>query len=122
MLPIVRDAENGPAEAGPACLDDTLREIEAGPGSVRAAAASWANGDVGAALQAERGYEKCLSRFPEGDALVSQTMSDATDAIAAALAKPGHSVAIVNLRTLLARGGVLQQLQARGFMVANPAQ
>jgi hypothetical protein len=122
VMPIVQAAETQGAEAGPACLDDTLHEIEAGPGPVRASAEGWADGDVAAALQAERGYEKCLSRFREGDALVSQTMSDAAGAIAGALAKPGHSVAIVNLRTLLAKGGVLQQLQARGYRIANPAQ
>ena len=37
-----------------------------------------------------------------------------------ALTKPGHAVALVNLRALLAPGGVLQQLQARGFKVAKP--
>jgi len=122
VMPIVQAAETEGAAAGPACLSDALHEIEAGPGPVRSAVDGWANGDVAQALEAERGYEKCVSRFPEGDAIVSQTMSDATNAIAAALAKPGHSVAIVNLRTLLARGGVLQQLEARGYTVANPAQ
>jgi hypothetical protein len=122
VMPIVKAAESQVGDAGPACLDDSLHEIEVGPTSLRAAAEAWAKGDVAAALQAERGYEKCLSRFPEGDRLVSQSMGDATEAIAAALAKPGHSVAIVNLRTLLAKGGVLQQLQARGYRVDNPAQ
>jgi len=47
-------------------------------------------------------------------------ITGANGAIAQALTKPGHAVAIVNLRSLLAPGGVLQQLQARGFKIAKP--
>ena len=120
FLPLVKAAEGQIADAGPACMDDALHEIEAGPAAFRAAGEGWARGDVRASLRAERGYEKCLSRFPEGDELVTRTMTDATNAIAGALSKPGHSVAIVNLRTLLAQGGVLQELQARGYKVSTP--
>ena len=38
------------------------------------------------------------------------------------LQSPGHSVALVNLRPLLARDGVLEQLKARGLEVHGPGQ
>jgi hypothetical protein len=119
-VPLVRAAEADLAITGPACLADALDEVEAGSARVKTAAAGWAHGDVGAALSGQRGYEKCLASLPEGADLASRAMADTTTAIAAALAIPGHAVAVVNLRTLLAQGGVLQRLQARGFKIAKP--
>jgi TraB/PrgY/gumN family len=103
-------------------MADALDEIEAGAGQVRSAAEGWARGDVAAALAAQRGYEKCLGSLPEGVDVANQTMADTTATIAAALAVPGHSVAVVNLRTLLAQGGVLQRLQGRGYTVSPPGR
>jgi len=111
-------AQAGPV--GPVCVADALDEIEAGAGPVRAAAEGWARGDVRAALTEQRGYEKCANNFPEGANITRVATRDTAVAIAGALAKPGHSIAVVNLRALLAPGGVLQQLQARGFKVARP--
>ena len=122
FVPLVRAVEVGQETSGPACLADALDEIEAGAARVDRAAAGWARGDVATALSAQRGYEKCLASLPAGADLPSKAMADATAAIATALAKPGHSVAVVNLRPLVAQGGVLQQLQARGFKVATPNQ
>ena len=39
-----------------------------------------------------------------------------------ALKKPGHAIAVVPLRPLLAQGGVLDQLRAKGFTVTTPGQ
>jgi hypothetical protein len=119
-VPLVRAAQTGLSQAGPACLADALDEVEAGAGRSRAAAAGWMRGDVAAALQAQRGYEKCLASLPEGADLANMAIADTAAAIARALATPGHSVAVVNLRTLLARGGVLQQLETQGFAVSRP--
>jgi hypothetical protein len=120
VLPFVRAAETGLDTSGPACLADVLDEVEAGPGLIDRAAEGWARGDVAAALSAQRGYEKCLNSLPAGADLPVKAMSDTAAAIAAALARPGHSVAVVNLRTLLAQDGVLRRLQARGLSVATP--
>src|SRR5205085_5395909 len=101
---------------------DALDEIEAGAGRLKSAGEGWARGDVAVALSAQRGFEKCLASLPEGADVVSKSMDDTTAAIAAALGKPGHSVAIVNLRTLVAQGGVLQRLRAQGYKVITPDQ
>lgn len=104
-----------------ACLDDSLQEVEAGPARVRAAASAWARGDVRGALAAERGFEKCLASFPEFTAQVRRTMADEASAIARELQAPGVSVAVIPLRSLVARDGVLSQLAARGYDVRTPA-
>jgi len=105
---------------GETCVTDALDEIDAGAEGVRAAAAGWAAGDPRAALTGGRGYEKCVNALPEGADLARQAMGDTAAAIERALAKPGHSIALVNLRTLLASDGVLQQLRAHGYTVTTP--
>jgi hypothetical protein len=108
-------------EVNLACLSDALQEIEAGSGRVRGAAEAWARGDVAGALTAERGYERCLSIFPEFAVQVRRTMSDEADSIASELQTPGVVVAAIPLRALVAQDGVLTRLQARGYEVRTPA-
>jgi hypothetical protein len=103
-----------------ACLADALQEIEVGAGRVRTAAQAWAIGDVGGALSAERGYERCLAALPDGADLVRQGEADQASAIAQALKTPGVVVAVVELRPLLAQGGVLDRLLAAGYQVRPP--
>lgn len=103
------------------CLEDALDEVEAGRGRIREAAAGWARGDVRAALRAERGFDRCLARLPTLAALSRKAMGDTSGTIARQMATPGKAVAVVELRQLLARGGVLDQLRARGFRVETPA-
>jgi TraB/PrgY/gumN family len=119
-LPLFKAVAGQAGEVGTPCLSDALDEIEAGAGPVHAVAEGWARGDVRAALSEPRGYEKCANSFPSGANITRVAMHDTAGAIAEALARPGHSVAVVNLRALLASGGVLQQLQARGFKIGRP--
>jgi hypothetical protein len=72
---------------------------------------------VAAALTEPRGFEKCLLLLGGGPDLWRRVVKDNAAAIEAALARPGHAVAIVSLRPLLAQGGVIQSLEARGLEV-----
>jgi len=119
-IPLFEAVAAQAAMVGPPCLADALDEVEAGSGPAHTAADGWARGDVRATLSEQRGYEKCVNSFPKGSDLTRQAIHDTTSAVAEALARPGHSVAVINLRALLAPGGVLQQLQAKGFKVARP--
>ena len=103
------------------CLEDALDQVEAGRGPLREASAGWARGDVKAALRAQRGFDRCLARLPMLSALSRKAMSDTSATIGRQMAVPGKAVAVVDLRQLLARGGVLDQLRARGFKVETPA-
>ncbi|MDO8322195.1 MAG: TraB/GumN family protein [Phenylobacterium sp.] len=111
-----------PAAAQQVCLEDALDEAEAGPAAARRAAEAWAQGDVRGALTAERGFEKCLASAPGALALDRRFKADQAAAIARALKTPGHAVAVVPLRPLLAQGGVLDQLQSQGFEVKTPGE
>ncbi len=119
-MPVLRQFTTLPDEAHRACLADTLTEVEAGAGRLQIAAQGWARGDVKAALTAERGYDRCLASAPAVGALIERGMADTAAAIAGAMGKPGKTVAVVELRQLLARGGVLDRLRARGFRIETP--
>jgi len=102
------------------CLEDSVTEVSAGPDRIRIAARAWAQGDVRTALTAERGYERCFAALPVITTLMLRGQGDMADSIAAALVTPGETVAVVELRSLLARGGVLDRLRARGLSVRTP--
>lgn len=106
--------------AGSACLDEVMGEIEAGPGRTLAASRAWAVGDVGGALGAERSYERCIAVTPGALTFDARVKRDLTNDIEAALKTPGHAIAVAPLRTLLAQGGVLDQLRAKGYEVKTP--
>jgi len=118
--PVVGQAARMSPAAQRACLEDALSEVEAGPQGARRAGAAWAEGDVRGALNQERGYEKCLASVPGSLDLDARFKADQTAAIERALAKPGHAVAVVQLRPLLSQGGVLDRLRAKGFEVKTP--
>ncbi|HET6971299.1 MAG TPA: TraB/GumN family protein [Phenylobacterium sp.] len=109
-------------QAGDVCLQEVLAEVEAGPGGVLAAAKAWANGDVPGALAQERTYERCLSVAPGAAAFDARTKADEAQLIADALKKPGHAIAVVQLRPLLSQGGILDRLRAQGFTVKTPGE
>ena len=89
-----------------------MGEIEAGPGRTLAASRAWADGDVAGALGAERSYERCIAVTPGAQAFDARVKKDLAKDIETALKTPGHAIAVAPLRTLLAQGGVLDQLQA----------
>jgi len=121
VLPLLKNMTTLSEAAHQACLADSLTEIEAGRGRVLAAAAGWAKGDVHAALTAERGFDRCIAQVPGMQGYIDRSIADTSAAIAGALGKPGKTIAVVPLRVLLAQGGVLDRLRARGLKVETPA-
>ena len=106
-------------EISQACLAEALDEVDAGGGALNAAGQAWAKGDVPGVLAGPRGFATCLLLLQGGAAFWRETMADAADAVAAALQKPGHSVAGFQMRSLLAKDGILERLKARGFKVSG---
>jgi hypothetical protein len=77
---------------------------------------------VEGALTNERTYERCLATISGGRTYDEKTKADEAAAIAAALKRPGHAIALVPLRPLLAQNGVLERLRAQGFTVKTPGE
>ena len=106
-------------EISQACLTEALDEVDAGARTLDGAAAAWARGDVPAFLASPRGFAACLLLIQGGASFWSQTMADEADAVAAALGKPGHAVAVFPIRSMVAENGILSRLKARGFEVTG---
>ena len=111
-----------PAATGRLCFDEVLAQAERGPGVTQAAARAWAQGDVPGALENERTYERCLTAITGGRTYDERMKADEAAAIAKALQAPGHAIALVPLRPLLAQGGVLDRLRAQGLTVKTPGE
>jgi uncharacterized protein YbaP (TraB family) len=111
-----------PQAAGRACFDEVLAQVEAGPGVTQAAARAWAEGDVRGALGNERTYERCIALVPGAQTFDARVKGDQVADIEKALKAPGHAIAVVPLRPLLAQGGVLDQLRSKGFTVKTPGE
>jgi hypothetical protein len=101
-------------------LDAGLKQAENGVATVRETAEQWAEGQVREVVSAERGYQRCLASTPWIARQFRDGQDDAVKAITSALKKPGKAVAVIELRSLLAQDGVLDQLRAKGFNVTTP--
>jgi len=111
-----------PEASGRACLDAVIAQVRAGPEVTLAAAKAWADGDVPAALENERTYERCIAVVPGAAAFDAQVKANQVSEIEQALKTPGHAIAVVQLRPLLSRGGVLDRLRTAGFEVKTPGE
>jgi uncharacterized protein YbaP (TraB family) len=111
-----------PAAAGHACLEEVIAQVRAGPAGTLAATKAWADGDVPAALENERTYERCIALVPGAAAFDARAKSDQVADIQRALKMPGHAIAVVQLRPLLSQGGVLDRLRNAGFTVKTPGE
>lgn len=109
-----------PPEAGRTCLEAAVDEVEAGDRVVRTVAFAWAGGDVPTVLTARRSAERCWATLPGAARLKRESLAGQAAAIERALGKPGHAVAVLSLRSLVAREGILQRLRTKGFKVDTP--
>lgn len=120
--PLMGAVARTPARSGRVCLDDALDAVESGRVGVIAATQAWAEGNVAGALEMERAYERCLAATPNALAFDTRAKADQVAQIKSALQVPGHAIAVVQLRPLLARGGVLDQLRQAGYVVKTPGE
>lgn len=117
----LRLEQSDPALPGAsACYTALIEATEASAERYRAAAIGWARGDPAAAISAPRHpYSICDNRlFNEGG--IRRAIEVQTAAIKQALSKPGKSVAVIELRRLLAEEGILARLKSEGYTVVSP--
>lgn len=106
------------------CLAAAVDEVDWEAGHAVAVAQAWAVGRVERA-RAERSqalWGSCLESLPTLRALDERGIAGAFTAIQAALAQPGRTVAVVDLRHLDTRNGLLDRLRAAGAQVDLPPE
>ena len=121
VLDVIKTFSAMPPAMAQTCLEDALRQVEAGRERMLEAARGWTTGDLRVAVSAERGLDNCIERDPKVAAESARNMTEVTSAILEALNKPGKSVAVVDLRPLLTKGGIIERLMAQpGVKVITP--
>ncbi len=109
-----------PPETHIPCLTAAMEALEAGPDIVEKRGADWRRYDIPAVMAnpLEKALGKC---WPWADEQVGGELRTIwVTSIAEAATAKGTTLAVVPLRVLAERGGVLDQLDARGFDIAGP--
>jgi hypothetical protein len=116
--PIVNNFFSTPTRTYTPCLIDAIAVAEAGPAAVKARSDAWADRRVPSVLgsPADKVYETCS---PVAWGVVPGP--DLRSQIRGLMSQPQLTVAVVNLRSLAAPGGVLDSLAAGGFKISGPA-
>jgi uncharacterized protein YbaP (TraB family) len=102
------------------CLTAAMDAVESGPDIVERRATDWRRFDIPAVMA--NPLESALGQcWPWADeTLGSELRTIWTDKIAEVSSAKGVTLAVVPLRVLAESGGVLDQLDARGFIISGP--
>lgn len=121
-MDVIRDVPNMTAAAHLTCLTLALDDIDTQSAHAVAAAQAWAKGDVAGikAHYSETRLDDCLNQNAAYRVLRETANRDMTNAILAALNKPGTTVAVMPMGFFLRKGGVLERLEASGLTVTGP--
>lgn len=117
---IIDNLADAPPAAHIPCLSAAMDAVEAGPDIVEARATNWRRYKIPAVMA--NPLESALGQcWPWADeTLGSELRTIWVDRIAEASGSTGTTLAVVPLRVLAESGGVLDQLDARGFDIAGP--
>lgn len=117
---IIDNLADAPPAAHIPCLNAAMNAVEAGPDIVEKRAADWRRYDIPSVMA--NPLESALGQcWPWADeTLGSELRTIWVDKIAEVAAAKGTTLAVVPLRVLAESGGVLDQLDARGFDISGP--
>ncbi|MGZ8287247.1 MAG: TraB/GumN family protein [Allosphingosinicella sp.] len=116
--PVVKDLFASTPEEHLLCLEAALTMAEAGPAAVQARSDAWAARRVRDVLAspADPVYERC---WPSG--IFAERNVELLPQMKQLLTEPQITVAVLGLRTLAERDGILDGLEAAGFDIQGPA-
>jgi hypothetical protein len=123
LIPSGEELLKLPPAATGRCIEAAIDDIRFQSLHVQAAANAWAVGDVNGMITnwSPSHYYQCLVRLsPHATALDARSIDDTVAAINDAIADGGRTLAVVNIRILLRKGGVLDRLKAEGVSIAGP--
>ena len=116
--PVVKDLFASTPQEHLPCLEAALTMAEAGPAAVQARSDAWAARRVLEVLSSpvDPVYERC---WPSG--IFAERDSELLPQMKQLLAEAKVTMAVLSLRPLAERGGLLDELEAAGFDIQGPA-
>jgi uncharacterized protein YbaP (TraB family) len=116
--PVVKDLFASTPQEHLPCLEAAITVAEAGPAAVQARSDAWAARRVRDVLAspADAVWERC---WPSG--VFAERNAELLPDMKRLLAEPQVTVAVLSLRRLAERGGLLDGLEAAGFDIQGPA-
>jgi len=123
-LDIIKEALRLPLAAQQTCLEESLTKLEQRKNHAMALAQAWAIGDLKAikANYTGRSFNKCVKQVPSFGRITDQAVKDYLKAIDDALSKPGKTVMLTDIGSLLRGTGVVDQLHAKGILIEGPTE
>jgi hypothetical protein len=115
-----------PPAAENACVEASLATVESGLPRLVDRAQAWANGNVELIekLAEPAEIDACRAAIDTGKGaadLISRVRATWLGSIEEQLHTGGTAMAVINIDMLIERGGLLDQLRARGYQVEAPA-
>jgi uncharacterized protein YbaP (TraB family) len=122
--PLARELLKLGPEAARACLEDAVSDVEARTAHAVPAAEAWAVGDLKGikAQYSSTQLVACARKTGSYAKLDQRGIADTMAAIAEALSKPGKTVMLVDIGSLLRNTGVAEKLRAEGIAIEGPAE
>lgn len=116
---LARDILNSQPEEHVPCLVSALALAEAGPEAIRARSRAWVERRVADVLASpvEATEAAC---WPSDHLAEQQDAADIRTTIRGVLGDPQVTIAVLQLRTLASRGGVLDDLESAGYEIVGP--
>ena len=117
---LIDDLLTRPPETWVPCVQASIAATEAGPDAVQARGLAWTRFDVPAVMASpiETAMMQC---WPWGDPTLGTLLRGQwISAVEGALREPGVTLAVAPLRVLAETGGVLDDLERRGFEILGP--
>jgi uncharacterized protein YbaP (TraB family) len=117
-IPIITAAEQLSPAGQQTCLAASLHDIETSANRLRMAQ-DWAHGVI-RPNPTDPADQACFNAMPQLKMLNDRLIGSEAQAVADALKRPGHAVAVFDLGATVMPGGVLDRLRARGLTVSAP--
>ena len=123
-LAMVKEFLRLPMPAQQACLENAVSDVEVRAVHGVPAAEAWAVGDLKGikAHYATSNLEKCAKGTQSFSKLYQRAVADSLAAIDDALSKPGKTVMLADIGSLLRSDGVAQKLREQGVIIEGPAE
>jgi hypothetical protein len=124
VLAMVKELLRLPPEAGRICLESAIGDVEIRAVHAVPAAEAWAVGDIKGikANYSPGNLEKCARLTASFAKLYERGVADSLAAIDEALSKPGKTVMLIDIGSLLRNTGVAEKLRAQGVVIEGPPE